>query len=103
MTFQKSEKENLTSDITTDSDIYPAMDPFIHTEYARLRIETSNIMVTLKREIETKIENHTVTLEDKKEYVKERVQNAHMLVSTVSGQLTSSLALAKNCSLSNCG
>ena len=71
------------------------MDPFTQADYARLRIETSNIMVTLKREIETKIENHTVTLEDKKEYVKERVQNAHMLVSSVSGQLTSSLALSK--------
>ena len=81
---------------TTDSDIYhPAMDPFTHAEYARLRIETSNIMVTLKREIEIKIENPTVTLDDKKEYVKERVQNAHSLVSSVSGQLTSSLALAK--------
>ena len=63
------------------------MDPFIHAEYARLRIETSNIMVTLKREIEIKIENPTVTLDDKKEYVKERVQNAHSLVSSVSGQL----------------
>ena len=81
---------------TTDSDVYhPAMDPFTHAEYARLRIETSNIMVTLKREIEIKIENPTVTLDDKKEYVKERVQNAHSLVSSVSGQLTSSLALAK--------
>ena len=71
------------------------MDPFTHTEYARLRIETSNIMVTLKREIEIKIEDPTVTLDDKKEYVKERVQNAHSLVSSVSGQLTSSLALSK--------
>ena len=70
------------------------MDPFTHAEYARLRIETSNIMVTLKREIEIKIENPTVTLEDKKEYVKERVQNAHLLVSSVSGQLTSSLVLS---------
>ena len=71
------------------------MDPFTHAEYARLRIETSNILVTLKRECEIKIENPTVTLDDKKEYVKERVQNAHSLVSSINGQLTSSLALAK--------
>ena len=71
------------------------MDPFTHVEYARLRIETSNILVTLKRECENKIENPTVTLDDKNEYVKERVKNAQLLVSSIQGQLTSSLALAK--------
>ena len=73
----------------------PAMDPYTHVEYARLRIETSNILVTLKRECENKIENPVVTLEDKSEYVKERVKNALLLVSSLPGQLTSSLALVK--------
>ena len=65
---------NLISDNTPDSDNYnSAMDPSSHVEYARLRIETSNILVTLKRECENKIVNPVVTLEDKSEYVKERV------------------------------
>ena len=71
------------------------MDPFTHVDYARLRIKTSNILVTLKRKCEIKLENPAVTLEDKSEYVKERVKKALLLVSRLPGQLRSSLALAK--------
>ena len=71
------------------------MDPNTHVEYARLRLETSNILVTLKRECEINIENPAASLSDKAEYVKERVKNAQLLVSSIPGQLTSSLALAK--------
>ena len=87
--------EASTSDINPDSDIRnPAMDPNTHVKYARLRLETSNIMVTLKRECEIRLKDPEATIEDKTNHVKERVKNALLLVSSIKGQLPSSLALA---------
>ena len=92
----KKVTEASTSDLNPDSDNKsPAMDPNTHVEYARLRLETSNIMMTLKSECENRLENPEATVKDKTEYVKERVKNALLLVSSIQGQLTSSLALAK--------
>ena len=71
------------------------MGPNSHVEYARLRLETSNAMMKLKMECEVILEDPGVPLEDKTNHVKEKVQNALLLVSSIQGQLSSSLALAK--------
>ena len=71
------------------------MDPNSHVEYARLRIETSNVLMNLKRECEIQLEDPEVSLEDKVNHVKENVGNALFSVSSIPGQLTSSLSLAK--------
>ena len=88
--------ETSTSDLNPDSDYKnPAMDPNSHVEYARLRLETSNIMMKLKREYKISLEDPGVPLEDKINHVKEKVGNALLLVSSIPGQLTSSLSLSK--------
>ena len=71
------------------------MDPNTHVEYARLRLETSNILRTLKRDCESHLEDLVAMIEDKEAFVKEKVENALLLVSAIQGQLTSSLSLSK--------
>ena len=71
------------------------MDPNSHMEYAGLRIVTSNVLMNLKRECEIRLEDSEVSLDDKKNHVKEKVGNALLLVSSIQGQLTISLSLAK--------
>ena len=71
------------------------MDPNTHVEYARLRIETSNVLRNLKRECEICLEDLEALLDDKEAFVKEKVENALLLVSAIQGQLTSSLSLSK--------
>ena len=71
------------------------MDSSTHVEYARLRLETSNVLRTLKRDCEIRLEDLVATIEDKEVFVKEKVENALLLVSAIQGQITSSLSLSK--------
>ena len=71
------------------------MDPNTHVEYAKLRLETSNILRALKRQCEKSLEDLVATPEVKETKIKENIENALLAVSAIPGQLTSSLSLSK--------
>ena len=71
----------------------PDMDPNTHVEYARLRLETSNILRALKRQCEMSLEDLVTSPEVKETQIKENNENALLAISDIPGQLTSSLSL----------
>ena len=89
--------EASTSDLNPDSDNRsPAMDPNTHVEYARLRLETSNIMVTLKRECEIRLKDPGATIEDKTNYVKEKGEECTAPSEFYSGPVNKLSCLSKD-------
>ena len=71
------------------------MDPFNTVDFARIRFDTSILMKRLKKACETDIEDLSLNLDDKKKAVEEKINAATLEISTIQGQVTSTLDLSK--------
>ena len=71
------------------------MDPFNIADFARIRFDTSILMKRLKKACKSDIEDLSLSLDDKKKAVEEKINAATLEISTIHGQVTSTLDLSK--------
>ena len=71
------------------------MDLFNTADFARLRFDTSILMKRLKKTCERDIEDLSLSLDDKKKAVEEKINATTLEIASIHGQVTSTLDLSK--------
>ena len=71
------------------------MDPFNTADFARLRFDTSILMKRLRKTCKRDIEDLSLSLEDKKKAVEEKINATTLEIASINGQVTSTLDLSK--------